>query len=183
MIIMKKKAIIAGLAALTLTASLSGLIVSAENEATVPEDNSAYEVQLPEVAESSEDTAASYNANSWGDFTYELDSTSTYATITAYNGTSGDVVVPDMVNGVPVKKLADKLFKGNTKITSVRINCTQLAVIPYQCFSGCTNLQSVNIPEGVITITGQAFENCSSLTSITFPSTLEAIKSHVSVYY
>ena len=41
MIIMKKKAIIAGLAALTLTASISGLIVSAENEATVPEDNSA----------------------------------------------------------------------------------------------------------------------------------------------
>lgn len=183
MIIMKKKAIIAGLAALTLTASLSGLIVSAENEVTVPEDSSAYEVQLPEVSESSEDTAASYYANSWGDFTYELDSTSPYATITAYNGTSGDVVVPDTVNGVPVKKLKGELFKGNTKITSVRINCTQLAVIPYQCFSGCTNLQSVNIPEGVITITGQAFENCSSLTSITFPSTLEAIKSHVSVYY
>ncbi len=42
-------------------------------------------------------------------------------------------------------------------------------------FYGCTNLQSVSIPDGVVGIGGSAFNNCTSLTSITIPNSVKSI--------
>ena len=42
-------------------------------------------------------------------------------------------------------------------------------------FSGCSNLTSITIPEGVTTIEYCAFSGCSNLTSINFPESIELI--------
>lgn len=67
-----------------------------------------------------------------------------------------------------------------TGLTSFGQNTTSA-----KCFSGCTNLKSVNIPEGIVTIVGTSasgnyanaipFRNCSSLERIGFPSTLRKL--------
>lgn len=67
-----------------------------------------------------------------------------------------------------------------TGLTSFGQNTTSV-----KCFSGCTNLKSVNIPEGIVTIVGTSasgnyvnaipFRNCSSLERIGFPSTLRKL--------
>jgi hypothetical protein len=39
-------------------------------------------------------------------------------------------------------------------------------------FSGCTSLQTITIPDSIVTISEKAFEGCTSLTSITLPGNL-----------
>ena len=56
-------------------------------------------------------------------------------------------------------------FKGNSTITSFDefryfTNCTE---IPYEFFSGCSNLTSITLPKTVTTIEETAFSGCSSL--------------------
>lgn len=47
--------------------------------------------------------------------------------------------------------------------------------IGFQAFKGCTNLKSVNISTGVTTIGEKAFMRCSQLQNVTLPSTLTSI--------
>jgi len=46
-------------------------------------------------------------------------------------------------------------------------------------FSGCTNLESVTIPEGVTQLTDYLFEGCTSLKTVVLPSTLEQLSGSV----
>lgn len=48
----------------------------------------------------------------------------------------------------------------------------QLLQIPRGLFCGCTELESVSVPEGIQSIGNRAFEGCTSLKSFRFPSTL-----------
>ena len=68
---------------------------------------------------------------------------------------SGDLIIPD----------------------SVESNGVKYAVtwIGYQAFSGCPDLTSVIIPEGVTTIWNNAFLRCYGLTSVSIPSTVTNI--------
>ena len=52
-------------------------------------------------------------------------------------------------------------------VTSIEYN--------YLCDIGCKNLESIILPDSVVTIEDYAFGNCSSLTSITIPSSVESI--------
>lgn len=61
---------------------------------------------------------------------------------------SGEVVIPETLDGAPVAAIAADAFKGCNKITSVVI------------------------PEGVTTIGEKAFENCTSLKTVTLPKSL-----------
>ena len=42
-------------------------------------------------------------------------------------------------------------------------------------YSGCSELTSVTIPEGVTSIGDMAFESCKSLTSVTIPNSVTCI--------
>jgi hypothetical protein len=50
-----------------------------------------------------------------------------------------------------------------------------MTIIPEGCLSGCSNLESVKIPEGVTEIKAEAFNNCQKLTTVNLPSTLKTI--------
>ena len=109
-------------------------------------------------------TSAEWNAvtkgNSWnsgcpaGDnvhiaYTYTVSEDK--ATITAYDGPGGDVVIPSTLGGYPVVAIGEEAFRDKTNVTGV------------------------TVPEGVTSIGKNAFYNCSSLETVTLPSTLESI--------
>lgn len=54
---------------------------------------------------------------------------------------------------------------------------TVVAIEPY-AFDGCTTLQKIVLPEGLVTIGAYAFTNCTALTDVKLPSTLTTICDH-----
>jgi autotransporter-associated beta strand protein len=121
-----------------------------------------------------------------GDFTYEA--ADGVVTITAYTGAGGSVVIPEVIDGLPVRTIGDYAFSGLTSITSLTIgnsvtgigagaisDCSGLTSVTIGsavtsiglfAFSGCTSLASVFIPASVTDLGPAAFYGCSSLTAI-----------------
>ena len=103
-----------------------------------------------------------------------------YITITGYNGSNTDVVMPEYieVNGeqIVIKEISNTAFRNNTKITSINIP-DGVTSIGYRAFYGCSNLKKVSISENsqLTTIGDYAFYNCSSLTSINIPDSVTKI--------
>lgn len=110
------------------------------------------------------------------------------ATITDYNGSDTDVVIPDKIRGNRVVAIANGAFENKAdSITSVVVNSTYsgfeigdkafkemtaltkvvlpsgLKEIPAECFNGCTALKEVYIPSGLTSIGEKAFYSCTSL--------------------
>ena len=102
-------------------------------------------------------------------------------------------------NQYPVIKINEKVFSGNTNLTTVTLaeslttlgsnafeSCKSLktikipskvTAIPDRCFVYCSSLESVTIPEGVTTIGSYAFQSC-KLNALTLPESLETIGSY-----
>jgi len=83
---------------------------------------------------------------------------------------SGEVVIPDTYNGLPVTSSPNSTgsgFSKNTKITGIIFpnTLTHIAMAP---FEGCTGLTSITIPASLISIEVMAFKDCTNLTSVTF---------------
>ena len=74
-------------------------------------------------------------------------------TINDYTGSVTEVKIPSKINGVDVR------------------------VVGYGAFMDCTELTSVEIPDGVISISINAFRNCPSLESIKIPESVSFIGS------
>ena len=74
-------------------------------------------------------------------------------TINDYTGSVTEVKIPSKINGVDVR------------------------VVGYGAFMNCTELTSVEIPDGVISISINAFRNCPSLESIKIPESVSFIGS------
>ena len=72
-------------------------------------------------------------------------------TLTQYNGSGGDVIIPDTVTSIN-----STVFKDRTDITSVTI-ANSVVSIGYEAFSGCTGITSVDIPNNVMFIANTAF--------------------------
>ena len=114
---------------------------------------------------------------------YNLDIVNRTATVTfqgddyySYNNEySGDVVIPETVtyNGITysVTSLGWACFTYCSSLTSITIPNSVTSVGEF-CFYGCSGLTSITIPNSVTSLGDCCFENCSSLTSIyMLPST------------
>lgn len=67
-----------------------------------------------------------------------------------------------------------ELFSNSKVETIILPEC--ITQIDYLCFSGLTDLTSLNIPTGVTTIKNRTFSGCSSLTEITIPNNVIEIE-------
>ena len=86
---------------------------------------------------------------------YKLLDDGTYC-VTEYEGDDSDVIIPSEYGGKPVTILFDRLFKGHTEITSVRIPDSVTDIGSF-VFDGCINLTSVDLPSSLTNMWDYAF--------------------------
>lgn len=113
-----------------------------------------------------------------GDWSYSLNPADK-ATITGYSGPGGAVTIPSELDGKIVETIGGNwppIFGyGNTSVTSVNIP-DSVTSISGNAFSGCTALNTAIIPGSVTSIGGYAFQNCTSLTWVLLPVSLVSIE-------
>ena len=89
--------------------------------------------------------------------------------------TDTDIVIPlTTAQGEWVTAIADEAFSGCYNITSVVIP-DGVTTIGSSAFRSCSSLTSVVIPDSVITIGVYAFSGCSGLTSVVIPESVTTI--------
>lgn len=97
-----------------------------------------------------------------------------YAGLTASGKKKKTVSIPEYVsyNGVKyhVTSVAEKCFKNNKKLTSVKIP-DSVTKIGNSAFEGCSSLKTVTVGKGLKAIGKNVFKNCKSLKKITLKST------------
>ena len=184
------------------------------NAATPPTlgDDAFYGCNIQEVKVPISSIAAYKQANGWKDFTnyyggdvvnngitYRIDENG--ATITAAEATLAEANILSAVefegNQYPVIKINDRVFSGNTNLTTVTLpeglttlgsdafnSCKSLRAvkvssgveaIPSNCFYECSSLESVSLPEGLVEIGVSAFYECQNLESVALPESLTTL--------
>ncbi len=96
------------------------------------------------------------------DFIYEISDNK--VTITGYSGLDGDVVIPSVIEDLPVTKIAENAFNGMINLKSITLP-DSVMVIDY-AFVGCPELERATLGNGIISMSG-AFKNCKKLTEVT----------------
>lgn len=85
-----------------------------------------------------------------------------------------DIVIPDTIEGCPVKRIGPRAFNSHYNLVSVTLPDT-VESIGSDAFEDCRNLERIVIPESVTSIFSDAFYGCESLCEITLPSDLDFI--------
>ena len=90
------------------------------------------------------------------------------------NTTTGALVIPASLGGLPVTSIGDYAFYYCAGLTSVVIP-SSVTSIGWHAFQGCSGLTSVTIPASVTSIGSSAFSGCNGLTSVTIPNSVTEI--------
>ena len=88
---------------------------------------------------------------------------------------TGELVIPNAIEGNPVTGIGDYAFWKCSNLTSVTIP-SSVTSIGTGGFQSCTSLVSVTIGDSVVSIGGSAFRDCSNLATITIPDSVTSIK-------
>ena len=90
-----------------------------------------------------------------------------------YNGTESDLILPSSCNG-KVYTIKKGAFSGCVNLKSVVIP-NGVTAIEENTFFGCTSLTEVTIPDGLTSIGENAFSGCASLESVVIPDSVMSI--------
>jgi hypothetical protein len=96
-------------------------------------------------------------------------------TIVRYTGGAKAVVIPGMIDGLPVTVIGTYAFYGCRELTSITIP-SSVRTIEKSAFAWCTGLKRLDLPNSVTSIGEEAFRECSGLTSITLPPSVTKIE-------
>lgn len=102
------------------------------------------------------------------------------ATVTSGPST-GDIVVPATLAGIPVAAIGPSAFSGCTALTSIAFSPT-VTFIGASAFYGCTALTNAPLPDGLAALGTRAFQGCSSLASIVLPDGIASIPPYAFAY-
>ena len=100
----------------------------------------------------------------FGALTYELDEDGLIA-ITGFDKSVTEVVIPAEIDGKPVIMIDDSVFENCTELTSVTITEGVMS-IGSGAFANCTGLTEITIPGSVFGIGGSAFADCTGLKTV-----------------
>ena len=84
------------------------------------------------------------------------------------------LTIPDTVDGETVNALDSGCFSGCTELTTIILPDT-LTTIESEAFEGCSKLRGLYIPQGVKSIGENAFGGCVALEAICIPATVSSI--------
>lgn len=112
-------------------------------------------------------------AETEGDWEYTVNSDNT-VTVTGYNGSDENLVIPSTLGGKRVSTIDDYAFSYCSTLKTVKIQ-NGVNVIGEDAFESCENLLSVELPDSVWSIKKEAFWYCEKLNSINLPSNLKTI--------
>ena len=91
-----------------------------------------------------------------------------------------ELVIPEEIDGVPVTKIGQYVFKDNTKLQKVVLP-DSMEMISGGAFDGCTALTDLDFGNGLVTIGGVGFggnfRGCTSLKEVKLPDSLQIIGS------
>lgn len=109
----------------------------------------------------------------YGTWTYQVEADGSI-TILGCQNTKKNIVIPSVLDGKPVRRLGDGLFRNNDTITAVIIphGVTQIGA---NVFSGCAKLEQIDLPSSLISIGEEAFSECTKLSSLYIPSSVTDI--------
>ena len=107
-------------------------------------------------------------------FTYTKDATSVTITGLRTGLTWEHLAIPERVENLPVTQITSNAFKDSTTLQSIELP-NSLISIGNDAFNGCTGLTSITIPDSVTSIGNHAFERCESLKSIKIPNGVTSI--------
>ena len=162
------------------------------NEERYAVNSSAYTVANVEAS-----VADAFGAETSGtDFAYSVLNGS-FISITKYNGSAEEVVIPAKIDDYTVQAIGADAFNGNMSLKRVRFpdtvtsvgakafyGCTALTTVGFDdalttigsnCFEGCTALKEVDLPNSLTTIQSYAFNKCTGLTSVEIPDGVTSI--------
>lgn len=88
---------------------------------------------------------------------------------------SGDVVIPDEIDGIPVVSIGRDAFDMNDNITSVTIG-NSVKEIGSGAFFDCRSLSQVSFGRGVSVIRADAFSHCQMLVMMKFGNSLSTVE-------
>jgi len=119
------------------------------------------------------------NANPISDFSYGLTKDGTGVIINNYTGKGGKVVIPAIIENLPVKEIygstsGSGAFRDKETVTSIVVP-DSVEVIGMNAFCGMDELTQVTLPNGLKIIPHNAFIACIKLTKVNLPSSLEQI--------
>ncbi len=87
---------------------------------------------------------------------------------------TGDLIIPDTIDGFPVTSIGNYAFWYCTDLTRVTIPDSVTSIGTF-AFEGCASLTSVTLPNSVTSIGKGAFVRCKILTSIDIPDSVTSI--------
>jgi hypothetical protein len=100
-------------------------------------------------------------------------------TITGYTGTDDNMVIPNMIYGLPVTCIGTNAFQsGSVRGVTIPDSVTNIGG---WAFESCTSLTGIFIPNSITGIGGGAFWGCTSLTSIVIPDSVNKIEPSIFV--
>lgn len=108
-----------------------------------------------------------------GDYSYELIDDES-AIILNYSGSEKNLVIPKEIGGKTVKKIGYGAFAECKSIETLEVPDTVISIENY-AFSQCSQLQTMNIPDSVVSLGQYAFAGCNSLESLVIPNGIKSI--------
>ena len=125
-------------------------------------------------------TMSGYNVETFesNGFRYQMTDDGKGAVLVSYYGTESDVVLPDMLNELPVVAVNTAMCVNNSIIQTLQIPGS-VQIIGPNAFAQCPNLESVEIQEGLKTLDKCCFGGCPKLKDIQLPDSLEVIDDFV----
>ncbi len=93
---------------------------------------------------------------------------------TAATAATGELVIPNTIDGNPVTSIGDEAFRDCIHLTGITIPDSVTSIGDY-AFYLCINVKSIAIPDSVTSIGDSAFRSCNSLRSITIPDGVTSI--------
>ncbi len=83
---------------------------------------------------------------------------------------SGEIIIPDEYENLPVTEIEPTAFADNAKITSITMP-SSITTIGSEAFRRCTGITEITVPENVTNLSNHVFSDCSSLIKVNYNAT------------